>query len=348
MKLQKNLYGTTQKGNEVYSFIITNKSGAYIELLSFGATLNKIVVPDKDGNFADVLMGFDTMEGIENGSDSEGRTVGRVANRISGSGITIDGKNYPITKNIDGKFTLHGNHEYSKAIWNFETIGDNAVKFSYFSADGNEGFPANVENEVTFSFNDDNEVKIDYLSQPDAKTAINITNHSYFNLGGYDSGDILNHELQIFADAFTPMNEDSIPTGEIRPVSGTVFDFNTPKTIGRDVNADDEQLKIGIGYDHNFKLLNYNGKVREFAKVKEPKTGREMTCYTDLPGVQLYIANYKDGTQIGKGGKPQNYRNAFCLETQYFPDALNNKNFIQCVFDENNPFKSTTIFKFSK
>lgn len=347
MKLEKTLYGTTSDGKEVYAFTITNKKGAFIELVSYGATLNKIVVPDKNGNMADVLVGFDTIEGQELCTDSQGRTVGRVANRIAGCGVTVDGKNYPITKNVDNKFTLHSNHEYAKAVWDYEIIGDDTVKFSYFSADGNEGFPGNVKNEVAFTWNEDCAVKIHYNCLPDAKTVINVTNHSYFNLGGHDSGDILDHEMQIFADAYTPTDGDCIPTGEIRPVKGTPFDFKIPKKIGRDVNADDEQLKTGIGYDHNFQIENYDGTLREFAMSKDPKSGRKMTCFTDLPGVQFYIGNYMDGTQIGKEGKPLNYRSGFCLETQYFPNASNTPSFIQNYFDENKPFVSTTVYKFS-
>ena len=241
--MTKSLYGKTADGKEVFSFTIKNESGAEIELLNYGATLNKISVPDRNGDFADVLVGFDTMEGQLSCTDSQGRTVGRVANRISGNGITIDGKNYPITKNIDGKFTLHGNHEYENAVWNYEILGDDSVKFSYFSADGNEGFPSNLQNEVTFTFTDKNEVKIHYDCRPDGKTPINVTNHSYFNLGGYASGNILSHEMQIFAKYFTPMNEDSIPTGEIRSVENTPFDFRIPKKIGRDVSSPDEQLE---------------------------------------------------------------------------------------------------------
>lgn len=347
MKIEKTVYGTTENGIEVPSFTITNSNGAYIELVAYGATLNKIVVPDRDGNLTDVLVGFDTMAGQELCTDSQGRTVGRVANRIAGKGITIDGEKYPITKNVNGKFTLHGNHEYAKAVWESEIVGDNAVRFTYFSADGNEGFPGNVRNAVTFSFDAENAVTIHYECVPDRKTAINVTNHAYFNLEGFDGGQITEHVLQLFCDAYTPTDTDCIPTGEIRPVAGTPFDFRLPKKIGRDVRHDDEQLKIGIGYDHNFQIENYDGTVKQFARVYEPKTGRVMRGYTDLPGVQLYIGNYMDGTQIGKAGKPLNYRQGFCLETQYFPDALNHAEFIPCAFTPDHPFISTTIFKFS-
>lgn len=347
MLIEKDFYGETKDGKEVYSFKITNSSGAYIELVSYGATLNKIVVPDKDGNLADVLVGFDTIEGQELCTDSQGRTVGRVANRIAGRGIDIDGENYQITKNVNGKFTLHSNHEYASAVWDYIIVDDNAVEFSYKSNDGAEGFPGNVLNTVTFSFSEENEVKLSYKAVPDRKTALNITNHSYFNLNGFDGGEILDHELQLFCDAYTPTDEDAIPTGEIRDVTGTPFDFRTPKTIGQDVNSDDVQLKIGRGYDHNFRISAYNGKMQKYAIVKSEKSGRVMECFTDLPGVQFYIGNFMDGTQMGKAGKPLEYRTGFCLETQYFPDALNHKEFIPCLFTQQKPFVSTSIYKFS-
>ena len=347
MQTEKRFYGNAENGAAVYAYTVTNAAGAYIELLTYGATLNKIVVPDRTGALCDVLVGFDTMEGQILCTDSQGRTVGRVANRIAGKGITIDGVNYPITKNVDGKFTLHGNHEYAKAVWDAEIVGDGAVRFTYESLDGNEGFPGNVHNEVTFSFDDDCAVRIEYRCTPDRKTAINVTNHAYFNLAGFDAGQIIDHELQLFCDAYTPTDTDCIPTGEIRSVEGTPFDFRLPKKIGRDVGADDEQLKIGRGYDHNFRIENYDGTLREFARAKDPESGRVMRGYTDLPGVQLYIGNYMDGTQIGKAGKPLLYRQSFCLETQYFPDALNHPEFIPCEFTPEKPFVSTTVYQFS-
>lgn len=347
VQIEKRVYGAAENGETVYAFTITNAGGASIELLSYGATLNKIIVPDRTGALCDVLVGFDTMEGQILCTDSQGRTVGRVANRIAGKGITIDGQNYPITKNVDGKFTLHGNHEYAKAVWQPEVLGDGAVRFAYVSEDGREGFPGNVRNEVTFSFDDACAVRIEYRCTPDRKTAVNVTNHAYFNLDGFDAAPILEHELQLFCDAYTPTDADCIPTGEIRPVAGTPFDFRTPKAIGRDVGADDEQLKIGRGYDHNFRIANYDGTLREFARVKSEKSGRVMRGYTDLPGVQFYIGNYMDGSQTGKAGKPLCYRQGFCLETQYFPDALNHPEFIPCVFSPEKPFVSTTVYQFS-
>ena len=348
MEIQKSAYGKTKLGKEVYSFTIKNNSGAYIELLSYGATLNKIVVPDKNNEFADILVGFDTMEGQEICTDSQGRTVGRVANRIAGRGIDIDGKNYQLTKNVNGRFTLHSNHEYETAVWDYEILSDDSVKFTYHSPEGAEGFPGEVDNEVTFSFNDENELTIKYNCTPSEKCPLNVTNHAYFNLNGFDSGDILDHTVKFNCDAYTPTDEEAIPTGEIRSVLGTAFDFRTPKTIGQDVNADDEQLKIGRGYDHNFSIENYDGSLRLYAEVKSEKSGRIMLCSTDLPGVQFYIGNFMDGTQIGKGGKPLEYRSGFCLETQYFPDALNHEEFIQNVFSPDKPFVSTSVYKFSK
>lgn len=347
MKIEQTLYGTTREGAEVPAFTITNEKGAYIELVAYGATLNKIVVPDRDGKLYDVLVGFDTMEGQELCTDSQGRTVGRVANRIAGKGITIEGQTYAITKNVNGKFTLHGNHEYETVVWDSEIVDESSVRFTYESKDGNEGFPGNVRNEVTFSFDDNNAVTIRYACTPDRPTAINVTNHAYFNLEGFDGGQITEHTVELRCDAYTPTDEDAIPTGEIRAVEGTPFDFRVPKTVGRDLSIPDEQLRIGRGYDHNFRIEHYDGTLRQFARVREPQSGRVMCCYTDLPGVQFYIGNFMDGTQIGKQGKPLCYRQGFCLETQYFPDALNHPEFLPCLFDPEHPFLSTTVYQFS-
>ena len=347
MKIEKFIYGNLPDGRAVPAYTITAQNGAYVELIAYGATLNKIVVPDKNGALEDVLVGFDTMEGQLLNTESNGRTVGRVANRIAGNGIVIDGKTYPITKNIDGKFTLHSNHEFATALWDSEIVGDNAVKFSYDSKDGNEGFPGNLHTEVTMSFDEDCNVTLQYAATTDAPTAVNLTNHAYFNLEGFSADEIVDHEVQLFCDAMTPTNSDCIPTGEIRPVAGTPFDFRTPKTIKQDVDADDDQLKLGIGYDHNFRIENYDGTLRKFAVVKAPKTGRVMTAYTTLPGVQFYIGNWMGKHQIGKAGKEILYRQGFCLETQYFPDALNHKEFIPCLFTPDKPYISTTVYAFS-
>ena len=347
MKITKSLYGTAKDGKEVYSFVIENSSGAFIELLNYGATLNKIVVPDSDGKFADVLVGFDTMEGQELCTDSQGRTVGRVANRIDSCGITIDGKHYAITKNVNNDITLHSNHEYENAVWDHMVRGLDTVQFRYYSPDGAEGFPGEVDNKVAFTFTEDNEVIIKYTCVPTEKCPLNVTNHAYFNLNGFDSGSILGHEVQLFCDAYTPTDERAIPTGEIRSVEGTVFDFRTPKTIGKDVEADDVQLKIGRGYDHNFQIAGYDGTLRKYGEVRGDKSGRVMECFTDLPGVQFYIGNFMNGTQIGKAGLPLEHRTGFCLETQYFPDAANHPEFIQNIFTPDKPFISTSVYKFS-
>ncbi len=349
MKIEKNFYGRLKNGTDVHSFTITNDSGAYIELIDYGATLNKIVVPDKNGKMLDVLVGFDTVEGQELCTDSQGRTVGRVANRIAGKGITIDGKNYQITKNVDGKFTLHSNHEYETVVWNSETVGDNKVVFTYHSPDGAEGFPGEVDNEVEFSFTKDNTVFIEYSCTPTEKCPLNITNHAYFNLNGFDGGQIVDHEVQLFCDAYTPTDGDAIPTGEIRDVTGTAFDFRKPKKIGRDVEEKEEQLIIGRGYDHNFEISGYDGEeCKKFAVVKSEQSGITMEAFTDLPGVQFYIGNFMNGTQIGKAGKPLEYRSGFCLETQYFPDAANHEEFISNIFTPDKPFSSITAYRFSK
>ena len=346
MKITKSLYGLIKDNKEVYSFIIENSKGAYIELLNFGATLNSIVLP-VSGRKIDVLVGFDTVEGQESCTDSQGRTVGRVANRIDTKGITVDGKNYQITKNVNGDFTLHSNHEYENAVWDSEIVSDSTVRFHYYSPEGAAGFPGSVENYVSFSFDEDNAVTIEYNAVPSEKCPLNLTNHAYFNLNGFDSGDILSHVLQLNCDRITPTDERAVPTGEIRPVEGTAFDFREPKTIGRDVETPDEQLIIGRGYDHNFLIEGYDGTLKKFCTVTGDKSNVTMEGYTDLPGVQLYIGNFMNGTQIGKAGLPLNFRTGFCLETQYSPDAPNHPEFIQNIFTPDKPFKSTTVYKFT-
>lgn len=346
MKINKSFYGTTKQGKDVYSFIIENSSGAYIELLNLGATLNKIVLP-KDGKMLDMLVGFDTMEGQESCTDSQGRTVGRVANRIDTKGITIDGVNYQITKNVGGDFTLHSNHEYENAVWDYNIIDDRTVEFTYTSPDSAEGFPGSVENSVTFSFSEDNEVTIKYLATPSEKCPLNLTNHAYFNLNGFSSGTIVNHILRLDCDRYTPTDARAIPTGEIRSVEKTAFDFRTPKTIAQDVDVPDEQLIIGRGYDHNFVISGYDGTLKKFCEARGDISNIKLEAYTDLPGVQLYIGNFMDGTQIGKAGLPLEYRTGFCLETQYFPDAPNHPEFVQNIFSPDKPFKSTTVYKFT-
>ncbi len=338
----KNSFGITAKGEAVDVYTIRNSAGTAVDIITYGATVNSIYVADRDGNFADVLSGFDTIEGHEKFSDYQGMTVGRYANRLAGGKFSIDGVEYNVEKNEKGITCLHGGAELSTAVWKAFIVDDNAIEMNYTSPDGAMGFPGKVEFKVTFTLHEDNALKIEYFAISDKKTVINMTNHAYFNLAG--KGDILAHELMINADAYTPIDENSIPTGEIRPVEGTPFDFRTAKPIGRDIGAEDDQLAIGKGYDHNFCLNDGEGPI---ATAYDPESGRFLEVFTDLCGVQLYTGNFLDGTKIGKSGNPLIKNAGFCLETQYYPNTPNMPEFPQCTFDAGEKFTSCTVFRFS-
>lgn len=344
MSVTKSVFGETSKGERVDSFLIENNNGMKINCITFGAALQAVYVKDKNDNEIDVLVGFDDMDGFESRHDYQGLIVGPVANRISAGGLTIDGKKVPVTT-THGDVCLHSNGDFANAVWNAVIPDTNCVEFSYLSPDGKYGFPGNILTKVRYTLTDDNEIKIDYDAVSDKKTALNITNHAYFNLKGFDGGDILDHTLCVNADAFTPMGDGLLPTGEIRDVTNTPFDFREPKTIERDINADDDQLKAGNGYDHNFAINDYNGKVRLAASAIAPN-GVKLECFTDMPGVQLYVGNFLEG-KIGKQGKPMDFRTGFCLETQYFPNASNTPTFKNYVFEANEHCISTTIYKLS-
>ena len=342
MSITKSVFGTTKDGKQVDAFLIENNNHMKINLITLGATLQSVLVKNKDGEEIDILLGFDDVEGFEERHDYQGMIVGPVANRISAGGITIDGKKVPVTT-THGDVTLHSNGDFSDTVWNAIIADSDSVEFSYLSPDGKEGFPGNKKVTVRYTLTDKNEIIIDYNAVSDKKTAFNITNHAYFNLKGYQNGDILDHTLYVNADAFTPMSEEFLCTGEIRSVDGTPYDFREPKTIGRDIEMDYDQLEIGGGYDHNFCINDYDGNVRLAATATAP-SGVRLDCFTDMPGTQLYVGNGLCG-KIGKGGLPMNKRTGFCLETQFYPNATNIKEFKNCVFDCNEPMKSTTIFK---
>lgn len=344
MSVTKSVFGKTANGEEVYAFTIENNNGMKICCITFGATLQSAIIKDKNDTEIDVLVGFDDMDGFINRHDFQGMIVGPVANRISKGGLTIDGEKVPVTT-THGDVCLHSNGDYATANWNAIITDTSSVEFSYLSPDGKFGFPGNILTKVKYTLTDNNEIKIDYDTVSDKKTALNITNHAYFNLKGFAGGDILDHTLYINADAFTPMGDGLIPTGEIRDVTGTPFDFREPKLIGRDINMDDEQLKAGNGYDHNFALNDYTGKVRLVATATAPN-GVKLQCFTDMPGVQLYVGNFLEG-KLGKENKPMDFRTGFCLETQYFPNASNTPAFKNYVFDANEHVTSTTIYKLS-
>lgn len=344
--VKKENFGTL-KGKEVYLFTLTNKAGNVIRLTNYGAKINLIEIPDKTGKKDNVTFGFDTFESTVKGDMSFGSIIGRYANRIAKGKFTLDGKEYTLTIN-NGPNTLHGGPGgWHSVVWNAEEVKDSrfpAVKFTYRSPDMEEGFPGNVDAEVIYTWTDNNEIIIDYKCTTDKKTVLNVTNHAYFNLHGAGNGDILDHELTIKASAFTPVDSTMIPTGELRPVAGTPFDFTTPHLIGERINEKYDQLILGRGYDHNFVLDN---KEDPDAILYDPVSGRVLEIITDQPGLQLYTGNFLNGTNIGHGGKPYNFRTGVCMESGHYPDSPNHPDFPATVLNPGETFKSQTIYRFS-
>ncbi len=332
-------------GNEVFSFDIKNGVMS-ASVITLGASLDKLLVKDAAGNFIDVLIGFDDLSGRLKRSDYHGVTAGRYCNRIKGGQFTLNARKYSVTRNEKRITCLHGAGEYSGALWNGEATSDKSATFTYFSPDMTNGFPGSVENKVVYTVSDDGALIIEYECVPDSQTVINLTNHAYFNLNGYGSGTILNHYLTLNADCYTPIDENSIPTGKLEDVKGTPFSFVEGKLIGADIEKDDIQLKNGQGYDHNYCIRGYDGTLRTAAVVRSDKSGIELTVKTTLPGIQFYSGNFLKGA-AGKGGLPMDRRTGFCLETQYYPDSPNNPSFPSCVFTRENPYRSVTVYSFA-
>ena len=346
MSMKKSLFGALPDGKPVDCYTIENQNGMRAEILTYGGTLNKLYVPDQNGVFADVLIGFDTLEGHLNHSDYQGMLVGRYANRIADGAFVLNGEEYHVTKNENQITCLHGGGEFSHAVWDAQPVGEDALRLSYESPEGAQGFPGRVTAHAVYTLTQENVLRIDYYAVSDRDTILNLTNHAYFNLGGYDAGQITGHILRLNASQFIPTDARNIPTGELRDVEGTPFDFREPKAIGDGIDSDYAPIASCKGYDHNFCIEHWDGSLREAAEVYEPQSGRVMRVTTDLPGVQLYTGNFLAG-HPGKGGKPVACRTGFCLETQYYPDTPNQPDFPSCVFRAGEAFESTTEFQFS-
>jgi aldose 1-epimerase len=346
--IEKKSFGKTQDGHEVFAYTLKNQSGMEVVITNFGGVVLSIKVPDRDGKFADIALGFDELADYEKKGPYFGALIGRYANRLAKGQFTLHGKTYQLPVN-NGSNSLHGgNIGFDKRVWKPKESTDASgqhLHLHYLSKDGEEGYPGNVNVDVTYTVTEKNELRISYSATTDKDTVLNLTNHSYFNLKGQGEGDILDHKMMINADRFTPVDANLIPTGELRPVSGTPFDFRQPTAIGARINDPDEQLKLGGGYDHNW-VLNGGGKMGLAARVVEPTTGRVLEVLTDQPGVQFYTGNFLDGTAKGKG-KVYNHRFAFCLETQHFPDSPNHPKFPTTELKPGQKFQSTTVYRFS-
>lgn len=344
--VKEKLFGRMPDGREVTLYELTNAKGLRAGIINYGAILVSLEVPDRDGNSADITLGFDDLDSYINRNPLFGAVVGRFANRIANARFTLDGAEYKLTAN-SGKNHIHGgrNKRFDKVLWESSPLpsGEEAgVKFTYLSRDGDEGFPGNLKCIVTYTLTNNNELKISYEAVTDKPTIINLTNHSYFNLAGAGNGDVLGHEMIINADYYTPSDTALIPTGEIHKVKDTPLDFTSSKTIGARIN----QLTQTRGYDHNFVLKNSGGALVPAARVYEPNSGRVMEVQTTEPGMQFYTANSMRAVK-GKGGKIYNNHYGFCLETQHFPDSPNKPHFPSVVLRPGEKFNSMTVFKFS-
>lgn len=348
--VRKQAFGKTADGKPVDLFTLTNSKGMEVRAMTYGGIIVSIRVPDKNGKMADVVLGHDDLDGYLVNPPYFGAIVGRYANRIANGTFTLDGKTYTLAKN-DGPNTLHGGLiGFNKVIWEAREIHDAkgpGVSFSYLSRDGEEGFPGNLKVKVTYTLTGDNQLIVDYEASTDKATPLNISQHSYFDLAGEGSGDILGHELMLNADHFTPVNKTLIPTGEIRSVHGTPLDFTKPTAIGARINNNYEQLIVGHGYDHNFVINRKGDGLTLAARVREPNSGRVLEVYTTQPAVQFYSGNFLDGTITGKHGHVYKARYGFCLETQHYPDSPNHPDFPSTIVRPGKTFHSQTVFKFS-
>ena len=340
-------FGKMPDGTGIQIFTLTNAHGLEARIINYGGAVVSLKTPDRAGAMADVVLGFDSLGGYLAPEPFFGALIGRYGNRVGHAKFTLNGKDYPLSKN-DGDNTLHGGERgFDKRVWTARELPDGGLELTYLSKDGEEGFPGNLKATVVYHLTDADELKIEYRATTDKDTVANLTNHSYFNLKGAGLGDNLGHLMMLNADKFTPVDAGLIPTGELRAVAGTPFDFRKPTAIGARIEQNDEQLKLGKGYDHNWVLNRTGSGLSLAARVEEPTTGRVMEVSTTEPGIQFYTGNFLDGTLKGKGGKVYGLRSAFCLETQHYPDSPNKPSFPSTVLKPGQTYHTTTVYKFS-
>lgn len=349
MGITRSFYGKTLGEKDVDIFKLCNNNGMAAEISNYGGVIVSLMVPDKNGKVADVVLGYDKLEGYIKGKCFFGAIIGRHANRIENASFEINGVVYNVTKN-EGENQLHGGLiGFDKVIWKAEIVKkgeDECLQLSYTSKDGEEGYPGNLDVKVTYTLTDDNALKIDYFAVSDKDTVVNLTNHSYFNLSGHASGDILKHQVMINADKFTVNNKESLPIGEIRDVKGSPMDFTSLRTVESGIFSECEQIAFGNGYDHNWVLKVSGEKPEKAAEVFDSASGRVMEVYTTKPGVQFYSGNYVDESEYCKEGAHYGKNSGLCLETQYFPNALKHKHFPPPILRAGEEYKHTTIYKF--
>ncbi len=337
-------FGKTPDGKAVEIYTLANSKGMEARITTYGGRVVSLKTPDKNGKFGDIVLGFDSLDGYLGDNPYFGALIGRYGNRIGKGRFQLDGQEYKLAVN-NGENSLHGGIKgFDKVVWTAKEAGD-GIELTYPSKDGEEGYPGNLTSTVKYTLTDADELKIEYTATTDKPTVLNLTNHSYFNLAGEGSGTNLAHRVTIFADAFTPVDAGLIPTGKLQPVDGTPFDFRKETAIGDRIDANDEQIKLGGGYDHNY-VLNGTG-MKHAASVYEPTSGRVMDVYTDQPAMQFYTGNFLDGTIKGKGGKVYPRRAAFCMETQHYPDSPNKPAFPSVLLRPGERYHTVTTYKFS-
>ena len=349
-KISKESFGKTADGESVDLFTLTNRNGMEARITNYGGIVTTLTAPDRNNKYADVVLGFNDLDSYLKGHPYFGALVGRYGNRIAKGRFTLNGVEYKLAVN-NGENHLHGGIKgFDKVVWTARSMRTKlgpALSLTYVSKDMEEGYPGNLTVKVVYTLTNNNELRIDYSASTDKDTVTNLTHHSYFNLAGEGNGDILNHQLLLKANRFTPTDAGSIPTGELRNVQGTPFDFLKSTSIGARINQDEEQLKFGGGYDHNWVVNGRAGTLRQAASVYESTSGRVMDVWTTEPGIQFYTGNFLDGTLTGKSGKAYARRNGFCLETQHYPDSPNKPKFPTTTLRKGATYRSTTIYRFS-
>jgi aldose 1-epimerase len=343
MSIEKKTFGKTEDGKEVDLYTLTNDNGLIAQITNYGGIVTSLQVPDRDGNLGDIVSGYDSLEEYIKNNPYFGALIGRCGNRISKGKFTLNGVEYTLATNQDTNHLHGGIKGFDKVIWDAEEMQTDegpALKLTYLSKDGEEGYPGNLSCTVIYTLTNNDELKVSYEAETDKDTIVNLTHHSYFNLGGHDSGDTLGHELMINADNYTAVDEELITTGQIKPVKDTPMDFTSPVAIGARID------QVEGGYDHNYVLNSSDGSLALAASVYEPKTGRVMEISTTEPGIQFYSGNFLDGSIKGKGAV-YNKHSAFCLEAQHFPDAPNKPNFPSIVLRPGEKYTHLTVHKFS-
>lgn len=342
--ISKKKFGITKNGDKVFSYSLKNEKNMLVEIIDYGCTIVKCIVPDGKGNSIDVVLGYDTVQEYEEGSSFFGATIGRYANRIANGQFTLDGKDYQVAKN-NGNNHLHGGVEgFHRKIWRADIDGESLI-MRYRSVDGEEMYSGNLDIDVIFTLSKDNALKIEYRAITDKTTLCNLTNHSYFNLNGHHSGSIEDHKMQIFSSSYTKTNDESIPTGEIADVTNTPMDFRELTQIGKDINSTFDQVHYAGGFDSNWAIDGWDKSLKKVAFTVSDESGITLETYTTLPGIQFYSGNSMQNS-AGKNGATYNRRNGFCLESQHYPNSINCPNFPQAVLNPDEEYNETTIYQF--